>query len=252
MTNELPRRRRRVYNVYTGEPAGSAVPTAAQTGAGAAAVLCRLRPPDDRAGAAGRVVGEVLAARVVDSKDLETQRVSDADGAGRRAAERRRRCRCVIGGLRRRGRARRGAVGVLAPPVHGGGRAEPRAASGSRRSSATRPTTSSPRRACWSACCWWWRWWRRPALAVAGAPRAGDGRRPQRRPWRRCGGSRGCRRGDRRGCVTARSIRRRAGVTRAPGALRHRGARGVLRALAAAGRGDDAVPGGRRGAGVRG
>ena len=54
---------RRKFNVYTGEPAGGVVPSGGAAGARAAPVLRRLWPADDRAGASGRLVGEVLEAR---------------------------------------------------------------------------------------------------------------------------------------------------------------------------------------------
>ena len=51
------------FNVYTGEPAGGAVPTAAQLGLGATPVLRGVRQPDGGAGAPRRLVGEMLPAR---------------------------------------------------------------------------------------------------------------------------------------------------------------------------------------------
>ena len=105
------------FNVYTGEPAGGAVPTAAQLGLEPPRFCARLRQADDRAGAARRLVGEVLPARhaglarILTSDDIE--RCTTADFARARGGDGRRRP-----GSRRRRRSVR-SWAWLAPPIHG-------------------------------------------------------------------------------------------------------------------------------------
>jgi len=64
-----------LYNVYTGDAADSAVPTAAQLGFGAAPILRRMRTPHGGSGPARRLVGRNVSRHGrVDSADLESRR----------------------------------------------------------------------------------------------------------------------------------------------------------------------------------
>ena len=236
------------FNVYTGEPAGGAVPTAAQLG---------LEPPRFCAECGRRMIVQVRpdgwSAKcsrhgVQDSKDLED---SDESNVAPPRISRRRAVVIAVAGLTVAGALVGALWAWLAPPIHG---VVALTKSGERVKAYLGNEADHFFIAAFlivgmlgvlavvaAVLLWQWRAHRGPvmvaALAIGSAAAAGAAAGV----------------GAVAGALALRRDRhrRRAGVARASGALRRRGARGVLRALAAADRGDDPVSRRGRRAGLR-